>query len=84
MISIGVQFDEIKATTRSVGVETKIHTESVGCSTDEPKLMVASTGNISIEPSEKEVVSGSSLSLKDMSKVPITRCSGTQTTQGEF
>jgi hypothetical protein len=82
MTSVGVQFDEEKATTRSVGVETKIHTESVGCSTDEPKLMVASTGNISIAPSERESSPSPSLSLKDMSKLPITRSSTTQTMQG--
>lgn len=84
MTSVGVQYDEEKPTMRSVGVETKIYTESVGCSTDEPKLMVATTGNISIDPSSREVSPAPSLSLKDMSKLPTTRCNATQTTQGKL
>lgn len=84
MISVGVQYDEEKPTMRSVGVETKIHTESIGCSTDEQKLMISATGNISIDPSSREVSPAPSLSLKDMSKLPITRCNATQTTQGKL
>lgn len=83
MASIGVQHDEVKVT-RNVGSGTKIEVRSEGCNTEEPQLMTVSTGVIDIAPFEKETSPTPSLSLKDMSKPPVTRNSCTQTSQGEI
>lgn len=82
MTSIGVQHDEIKVT-RNVGVETKVESKSVSCNTNEPHLMAVSTGSVSIAPMEREASPTPSLSLRDMSKPPVTRNSTTQTQQGK-
>lgn len=84
MASVGVQHDEVKKVTKSVGSETKIELKSVSCNTEEPHLVTVTTGKVSIAPETREASPGPSLSLKDLSKSPVTRNSSTQTTQGEL
>lgn len=85
MVSVGIQHVEQKML-RDVGVGAEIHVRNASCVTDEPHLVITATKSINIEaqPTIDESVSSStsSLSLKDMSKLPITRNNTTQTTQG--
>lgn len=82
MVSVGIQHTEEKKLQRDVGVEAIASVKNSSSATDDVHLMLSAIEGITIEPEMQDSATGSTLSLKDLSKAPVTRNNMTQTNQG--